>query len=64
MKKCNDTYKEVRTITFPNGVARVHIPDLTAEERKRRMAAIAKAAESLLKSCEVNKKDVCKRLRS
>ena len=44
-----DTYKEVKEFHFPNVVARVYIPDLTAEERARRMKLIAKAAENLLK---------------
>ena len=47
--KCTDTYKEVRVITFPGMIARVHIPDLTTEERSRRMKDIYKAAEILLK---------------
>jgi ribosome recycling factor len=47
--KCTDTYKEVRVITFPGMIARVHIPDLTTEERSRRMKDIYKAAEKLLK---------------
>ncbi len=49
MSKNNDTYKEVRTIIFPNCVARVHIPDISEEERKRRMKRIEKAAADLLK---------------
>jgi ribosome recycling factor len=44
-----DHYKEVKTIHFPGMVARVHIPELTTEERARRMKAIHKQAESLLK---------------
>lgn len=43
-----DTYKEVRTIEFPGMIARVHIPDLTQEERSRRMRAIHKASADLL----------------
>lgn len=49
MKKNNDTYKEVRTIIFSDCVARVHIPDISEEERKRRMKRIEKAAADLLK---------------
>jgi ribosome recycling factor len=45
-----DTYKEVRTFNFPNMVVRVHIPDLTPEERARRMKAIHNQAARLLKS--------------
>lgn len=47
--KTQDTYKEVITIERPGIVARVHIPDLTEEERERRMKEIGKAAASLLK---------------
>ena len=52
--KCVDTYKEVRTIQFPGMVARVHIPDLTPEERTRRMKNIHKAATNLLKGKQKN----------
>lgn len=48
--KQRDTYKEVREIEFPGMIARVHIPDISPEERARRMKAIREAAESLLKS--------------
>lgn len=43
-----DTYKEVRVIEFPQGTARVHIPDITPEERERRMKRIAESAALLL----------------
>lgn len=46
---CQDTYKEVKTFNFPNMIARVHVPDLTPEERTRRMKAIQAAAAELLK---------------
>lgn len=45
----NDTYKEVKVFTFPGVVARVYIPELTAEERERRMKQIYDAAVRLLK---------------
>lgn len=45
----SDTYKEVKVFTFPGVVARVHIPDLTTEERERRMQSIYDAAARLLK---------------
>ena len=35
-----DTYKEVKVIQFPNMTARVYIPDLSQEERFRRMKSI------------------------
>lgn len=50
-----DTYKEVRTFTYPNAVVRVHIPDLTPDERERRMQKVKKAAADLLKSEERRK---------
>lgn len=46
--KQQDTYKEIRTIQHGDIVARVHIPDLTKEERDRRMAKIGQAASQLL----------------
>jgi hypothetical protein len=49
MRKCNDTYKEVRTFTFPNCTARVYFPDISDEERQRRMKRIEQAAANLLK---------------
>lgn len=45
-----DRIKEVRTYHYPKGVVRVHIPDLTEEERARRMKIIADAAADLLRS--------------
>lgn len=47
--KTQDTYKEVRIFEFPGMVARVHIPDLTEEERNRRMKIIHREAANLLK---------------
>lgn len=48
--KPQDTYKEVKVFSFPNMTARVHIPELTDDEKARRMRAIYKAAEKLLKN--------------
>ena len=45
-----DTYKEVITIKIGGNVARVHIPDLTPEERERRMREIGRLAGELLTS--------------
>lgn len=44
-----DKYKEVRTLEFPGMVVRVHIPDLTPEERSARMKSIHNQAANLLK---------------
>lgn len=43
-----DTYKEVRVIELPNATVRVHIPDITPEERARRIDRIAYSAALLL----------------
>lgn len=48
--KQKDTYSEPKTMILPGCIARVRSPILTEEERKRRMARIAKSAERLLKS--------------
>lgn len=50
MSKIQDTYKEVRTFTYPNAIVRVHIPDLTPEENERRMKAVRKATVDLMKA--------------
>ena len=45
-----DTYKQVKTITYQNFIVRVHIPDITADERNRRLKRIREAAAALLRS--------------
>jgi hypothetical protein len=40
---------EILTFNYPNMVVRVHQPDISEEEHKRRMKQIYKAAEELLK---------------
>ena len=55
MKGQADTYKEVRTFTYPNMVVRVHFPDLTDDERARRMKIIEKAAADLVIGSEKKK---------
>lgn len=50
-----DTYKEVRQFHFENMTVRVHVPDLSEEERQRRMKAVYNAAAELLKSKELQK---------
>ena len=47
--KEQDTYKETKVFEFPGMTVRVHIPDLTAEERNRRRKRLEKAAIALLK---------------
>lgn len=48
MKKGQDVYKEIKIIEYPNMIVRVHIPDLTKEERDRRMKIIHDASARLL----------------
>ena len=43
-----DTYKEVKVFHYENAVVRVHIPDLTAEERSRRMKEVERSALQLI----------------
>ena len=50
-----DTYKEVRTFHYDNAIVKVHIPDLTPEERERRMKEVTKAAVDLLLSKPIKK---------
>lgn len=53
MKGQVDTYKEVRTFEYPGwGTIRVHIPDLTEDERKRRHKELERAAARLLREVE------------
>ena len=40
---------QTKTFIYPNMVVRVHFPDLTEDERKRRMKQLYNAAEELLK---------------
>lgn len=54
MKHSQDVYKEVRVFEYPGWTIRVHIPDISDEENERRMKAVRKSAEALLK--EVHKK--------
>lgn len=44
-----DSYKEVKTFTYPNAIVRVHIPDLAEDERSRRMKEVQRAAQQILR---------------
>lgn len=44
-----DGYKEVRTMIRPNAIIRVYVPDISEEERARRMKEIHDAAALVLK---------------
>lgn len=44
------TYKEVTTFLFPDAVVRVYRPELTEEEREKRMRAIRKQTEIFLRN--------------
>ena len=48
--------REMRTFQYPNMIVRVHFPDLTDDERKRRNKELYKAAEDILKSATERKK--------
>lgn len=50
MKGQEDVYKETRVFTYPGMVVRVHIPDLTEEERARRMKILHDAAAEIIKA--------------
>jgi ribosome recycling factor len=50
MKGQADVYKETRVFTYPGMVVRVHIPDLTEEERARRMKILHDAAAEIIKA--------------
>ena len=45
-----DGQGETKTFTYPNAIVRVHFPDLSDEENKKRMKQIHKAATELLKN--------------
>ncbi len=50
--KTQDTYSTTKVYTYPNAIVRVHIPDLTDEERALRHKMLYKAAEALLKGAK------------
>lgn len=43
----------MQEIIYSNAIVRVHRPDITKEEHKRRMKQIHKAAENVLKSKQI-----------
>lgn len=47
---------QTKTFQFPDAVVRVHFPDLTDEEREKRMRSVRKAAEDILKDKFLPKK--------
>jgi hypothetical protein len=49
MAREKDKIKEVKTYVYPNAIVRLHIPDLTDEERERRMNEFKQATETFLK---------------
>ncbi len=53
--KGQDKTKEIRTFKFPNAIVRVHIPELSEEERAIRMKYIHNAAADLIRADEDNK---------
>jgi ribosome recycling factor len=53
MTRKKDTYSRMETITSGNAIIRVHFPDLTEEERSRRMKQIHKAAADLIREVSI-----------
>ena len=49
--------REVQTFTYPNMIVRVHFPDLTEEENKRRMRRLHQSAAEILKEQEVKRRE-------
>lgn len=45
---------QTRVFEYPNATVRVHMPELTSEEREKRMREIKLAAEMLLKGVMLN----------
>lgn len=45
-----DKYKETRIIEFPGMIVKVHTPDITAEERERRMKEIRRTAAEVIRA--------------
>ena len=59
--KCQDTYEEPIIMEMPGCIARIYKPVLTDAERTKRMKAIHKAAEKVLKEAmrgEMNEKAI------
>jgi hypothetical protein len=44
-----DIYKEIITVKRPNMTVRIHIPDITAEEKEKRLEHIKKASTDILR---------------
>lgn len=55
MGRTADTYAETREFMYDNMIVRVHFPDITDDERARRMKKIHDSAARLLKS-EIERK--------
>lgn len=47
--KIRDTYKEPYTLELDGAIVRVYVPEISEEERARRMKVIHNAAAELLK---------------
>lgn len=51
-----DKYKKVIVFKYPNATVRVHIPELTDEEREKNAKALKRSAEALLREVLRNEK--------
>ena len=52
-----DTYNEIRTINFPNAIVRMHFPEISDEENKRRYDIVMDAAAKLIFSMKETNND-------
>lgn len=53
MERTQDTYKEPIIYETPTGKTTVYIPDITPEERAKRLKRVHDAAADLLESVEI-----------
>jgi hypothetical protein len=54
--KQQDTYKETRTFIINGHTVRVRIPDISEDERARRLKEVEKAAAQLLREKQTERK--------
>lgn len=45
---------QTKVFNFPNATVRVHIPDLAPEEREKRLNALKKSVEMLMREVLIN----------
>lgn len=52
---------QIKVFKYPNATVRVHIPDLAPEEREKRLNALKKSAEMLLREMLINEQKELKK---